>query len=807
MATNETKIKITADVSSAERDIKKLEQALDNIGEAAGITAKALGGLTAAATAVAFAVIKTLDSAGQLIDVAKALGVSAQSLQAMQHAAHLAGVSTEELNGALQRMSANIGDAVVKGAGPAKDAIERLGVSLNTLQTQRPDQQFKTLAEALAGIQNPAERAAVATDLFGKGMAQKALEVAKGVEQARHELEKMGLALSDFDVAALDKAGDSVDELAGLFDSALKKAVADIAPYVVAIVEKIKEAIEAAGGFEAVWQKVKSAIREALNIAILTAAIAALGSMVMIVGNLVVAIRNAKTAMELFNAVVKRNPLMLAVGAALLLAKVLGVDVVQYMDEYLGLSSKVEEVNKDIAEDAKKITEENNKAVEAVKGYNQEQQKALKALEDTLVKLEQSVQFEKDKLEIGEAQANINKAIAEESAKLAKVGLTLNDQQKERITNAYNELQAIKDQAALNKVIKDLEAERLYVTIADKNEREIAQTITKQELELKRSLTDAEKERLTNAIKLTQQAREQGQIAEAIYNYTRQQTELEKINRGIQLQSQVAPRMVLDKEYAKDEEALKAMLDRKLISEMEYYAQREELAKQYNQKVQDIEMKRIEDVLMKQTGAIAVEMSERDKAIVQAVGQQERQKAIVAERLAFEKKSEVEKAAFVIDQGAQMFSALGAHNKRAFEAAKAFNIANAIMNTYMAATKALATYPWPFGLVAAAAAVGMGLAQVAQIRAQQYSGRQLGGPVMGGQTYMVGENGPELFTPNTTGSITRNSDLPDGKTVNVNFTIVANDTTGFDQLLASRKGVITQIINDAVLEKGRRNIA
>jgi phage-related minor tail protein len=77
---------------------------------------------------------------------------------------------------------------------------------------------------------------------------------------------------------------------------------------------------------------------------------------------------------------------------------------------------------------------------------------------------------------------------------------------------------------------------------------------------------------------------------------------------------------------------------------------------------------------------------------------------------------------------------------------------------------------------------------------------------MGGQTYMVGENGPELFTPNTTGSITRNGDLGGGQPVNVNFTIVANDTTGFDELLQQRSGVIKQIISDAMLERGQRSM-
>ena len=177
---------------------------------------------------------------------------------------------------------------------------------------------------------------------------------------------------------------------------------------------------------------------------------------------------------------------------------------------------------------------------------------------------------------------------------------------------------------------------------------------------------------------------------------------------------------------------------------------------------------------------------------------------IAQDRVAFEKKTEFDKSQFFIDQSATVFNALGKQNKEAFKAAQALNIAVALMNTYRAASVALATYPWPFSLVAVAAAVATGLAQVAAIRSQSYSGRALGGGVMGGSSYIVGERGPELFTPTNSGKITRNQDLGAGSGTTVNFTVVANDTRGFDELLTARKGLITQIIQDAQLEKGRR---
>ena len=864
----ETNIKITADTRQAERDIKRLETALDGINSVGDGAATALAAITAAAAGMGYAILKTLDAAGALIDASKALGISAQNLQVLQHAAALAGVGADELNGSLIRLQNNLGSAFANGTGPAIDAMKRLGIPMETIMAMRVDKQFESIANELNKITNPAERNALAIDLLGM-QGPRLLELANNTKTAREEMEKLGLALSDIDVAALDAAGDSVDELKGIFDAGLKKAVAEIAPYIVAIVDKIKEAITEAGGFEAVFQKVKNAIKLALNIAVFTAAIFALSRMVAFAVGLAAAIRTAGVAMGLFNAIVMRNPLMLAVGAALLLAKVLGIDVVGAVTDSLVPTANLEKANEKIAESAKKTKEANEANVVVSKEANKEQQKALDALKESLAKLEQSVKFEQDKVALGEAQANINKMIAEESAKLEKVGKSLSDNDKQRITNAYTQLQATKELASMTKVLEGLETERLSIAESDKNQREIILAIRKQELEFNRALTEnektklttaieavqqaraqetiaktlkgldqerltvviadkdqreiqssilktqeeigrslsaEEKTRLTTAIQLTQQAREQGAIAESILNFTRKQTELEKINRGINLQSSVDPMGALGKDYAKDEEALKAMLDRKLISEMEYFAQREELSRQYNQKVQDLELKRIETVLMSERSGMAAIMSDRDRALLQQVGANERQRAIVQERINFEKKSEMEKVGFALEQGAVMFSALGAQNKKAFEAAKAFNLANAIMNTYMAVTKALATYPFPFSLIAAGGALAFGLAQVAQIRSQSYSGRALGGPVMGGQSYMVGESGPELFTPSTTGNITRNSDLQGGGVTNVNFTIVANDTTGFDQLLASRKGVIQQIISDAMLEKGRRSM-
>ena len=141
-------------------------------------------------------------------------------------------------------------------------------------------------------------------------------------------------------------------------------------------------------------------------------------------------------------------------------------------------------------------------------------------------------------------------------------------------------------------------------------------------------------------------------------------------------------------------------------------------------------------------------------------------------------------------------------NKKAFDAYKRFAIGKAIMDTYQAAMAAYAKFGgWPWGALAASATIAEGMAKVAVIRQQTYSGKLMGGNVKGGTPYMVGEQGKEMFVPNQDGSIVPNNEL--GRNVYITFKIDTVDAGGFDQLLTSRRAVIVNMINSAVNEQGK----
>lgn len=257
-----------------------------------------------------------------------------------------------------------------------------------------------------------------------------------------------------------------------------------------------------------------------------------------------------------------------------------------------------------------------------------------------------------------------------------------------------------------------------------------------------------------------------------------------------------------------------------LLVQMSYLDMQQQAVEDFYSRIDELEENKIRRQLMNnahlteaQKKAVNAQLSEDQKLFLQRKRAEELQKAMVLDRIEFEKKSELEKTQFGIQQAGEFLSALGQSNKKAFEAAKAFNIANAIMNTYAGATKALATYPPPFNFIAAAAVVASGLAQVSAIRSQQYQGRQRGGTLNIGTPTVVGEDGPELIVPKQPSTVIPRevAEAIDGmgggsEPVVVNFNISTVDAQDFDELLVKRRGTIVNIINQALQKRGKQGV-
>ena len=173
-----------------------------------------------------------------------------------------------------------------------------------------------------------------------------------------------------------------------------------------------------------------------------------------------------------------------------------------------------------------------------------------------------------------------------------------------------------------------------------------------------------------------------------------------------------------------------------------------------------------------------------------------------ASKADIEKLSQEQKVQVLYQGGKDALNALAQFNEKAFKIAKALAIAESLQNTYRAVSNALATFPFPLNIAIAGIMAARGYAEVQKIRGTQYTGaRRQGGLVGENQSYLVGEDGPEMFTPSSSGRITPNDQMGQGVTVNFNISTV--DADGFDEILINRRSTIVGIINEATNKRGR----
>lgn len=217
-----------------ERYIKRLRKTLNSAAETAitgfgnALKAGLLGGTAVIAAATALGV-ERLD---QLGDTAGELGIVTTRLSELRYAATLTGSSGEALDAALSKLNANLGDAATK-ATPAGDALKRLGLDARELAEQDPDVAFRSIAEAISHIPNPAEKAALALDLFGKGGIKilNTLSAGKGeLDRLAAEARRFGVAVSEVDQAKVAAAKDQIDRAWASLEGVQNKLTVGLAP-------------------------------------------------------------------------------------------------------------------------------------------------------------------------------------------------------------------------------------------------------------------------------------------------------------------------------------------------------------------------------------------------------------------------------------------------------------------------------------------------------------------------------------------------------------------------------------------------
>lgn len=236
LAANVAKMLALAAATAAVIAVKVATAGFNAFKSVLNTVAQAAAGAAVGLGILAFRAGSTIDQAG---DMADQLGTTTADLLKLRYAAKLTGSSGEALDGALAKLNANLGDAATKG-GPAADALARLGLDARQLVAIDPTAAFEAISSSLTTIKTPAERAAIAMDLFGRG----GLSVLTTLQAGPAEIQRLGAEFESFGGAVSEAGRQSVASMFDAFDrigavvSGFGAQIATkAAPYVIALAD------------------------------------------------------------------------------------------------------------------------------------------------------------------------------------------------------------------------------------------------------------------------------------------------------------------------------------------------------------------------------------------------------------------------------------------------------------------------------------------------------------------------------------------------------------------------------------------
>jgi len=232
--------------------ISSLNRNLNQAGKAIGNIQRSLGGMTAAlgaaAGAAGFGLMarNALQTADALSKTSRKLGVTASELFKFQTQANLAGISTDTANMALQRFVRRTAEAA-QGTGEAKNALIELGVNAREIQNLPLAERMKVLADAFAGVQNPADRLRLAFKLFdseGASMVNMLEGGREPLEETERRMRELGLEIDNNSLPAIEEFNDSLDLMQRQVQVAMIDGLGDSIPVMQDVADKLAALIK-----------------------------------------------------------------------------------------------------------------------------------------------------------------------------------------------------------------------------------------------------------------------------------------------------------------------------------------------------------------------------------------------------------------------------------------------------------------------------------------------------------------------------------------------------------------------------------
>ena len=239
------------------------------------MAAKAGLAVAAIGTGITLAVRGQLNEIDRLAKSAQQIGIPVEHLSQLQHAAELSGVSMEELETGLRRLSQNM----VQDA----DKFEALGIAVRDANGEmRPTiDVMDDLADVMAAMPDGAEKTALAMDLMGRsgaGLIPMFNDGADAIRAMREEADQLGLTISQDTAAAAQAFNDNITRITGAGRGFWRMISANLAPTLERFSGILVDLVNRFGDMSPRMQSILS--NGALMLAVITPLVAVVGALV-----------------------------------------------------------------------------------------------------------------------------------------------------------------------------------------------------------------------------------------------------------------------------------------------------------------------------------------------------------------------------------------------------------------------------------------------------------------------------------------------------------------------------------------------
>lgn len=250
-------VKIGADTSGLKAGVAESEKTMD--GFATGISgaikflAKFAAAATAAGAAIAVALVhNSLETIDAQYKLAKQLGGTTEGVQALDRAAQLAGVSSEELRKSMQTLDTRLGEAARTAEGPTSEALKRLGLSVKDLTKLDADERLAKLADRMVELGYSTQQQNDILRQLGirsKEVFQIIADGGDSIREARKNIKDFGVAISEVDAKQIEIANDALTNINMAFKGIANQVAIQLAPIMTHVSELIGDYAKEHRGF------------------------------------------------------------------------------------------------------------------------------------------------------------------------------------------------------------------------------------------------------------------------------------------------------------------------------------------------------------------------------------------------------------------------------------------------------------------------------------------------------------------------------------------------------------------------------